>query len=85
MDFWRIIAHYPELEARLRSVDPASKLRAAGPLCQRTRARTLGRTLLVGDAAGYVDALTDEGMRLGFEEGKVESLICSASQCSEVP
>ena len=70
MDFWTIIAQYPQLEARLRSVDPASKLRGAGPLRQRARARTLGRTLLVGDAAGYVDALTGEGMRIGFEEGK---------------
>ncbi len=77
MDFWTIIAQYPELEARLRSVDPASKLRGAGPLRQRARARTLGRTLLAGDAAGYVDALTGEGMRMGFEEGKaaVESVL----------
>lgn len=79
MDFWTIIAQYPELEARLRSVDPASKLRGAGPLRQRVKFRTFGRTLLVGDAAGYVDALTGEGMRMGFEEGKaaVESVLAN--------
>jgi flavin-dependent dehydrogenase len=30
------------------------------------RGRTAGRVLLVGDAAGYVDALTGEGLRVAF-------------------
>ncbi|MDH6244454.1 NAD(P)/FAD-dependent oxidoreductase [Mycobacterium sp. OTB74] len=40
--------------------------RAAGPLRQRVRNRTAGRVLLVGDAAGYVDALTGEGLGIAF-------------------
>lgn len=40
---------------------------AAGPLRQRVSARTAGRVLLVGDAAGYVDALTGEGLGIAFE------------------
>jgi flavin-dependent dehydrogenase len=40
--------------------------RAAGPFLQRVRSRTAGRVLLVGDAAGYVDALTGEGLGLAF-------------------
>jgi flavin-dependent dehydrogenase len=40
--------------------------RAAGPLRQTARSRTAGRVMLVGDAAGYVDALTGEGMGLAF-------------------
>ena len=40
--------------------------RAAGPLRQQVRTRAAGRVLLVGDAAGYVDALTGEGMGLAF-------------------
>jgi flavin-dependent dehydrogenase len=47
--------------------------RAAGPLRQRVRTRTAGRVLLVGDAAGYVDALTGEGMGLAF--GAAELLV----------
>ena len=39
--------------------------RAAGPLRQKVSNRTAGRVLLVGDAAGYIDALTGEGMGLG--------------------
>jgi flavin-dependent dehydrogenase len=40
--------------------------RAAGPLRQKVRSRTAGRVLLVGDAAGYVDALTGEGLGIAF-------------------
>jgi len=47
--------------------------RAAGPLRQNVRARTAGRVLLVGDAAGYIDALTGEGMGLAF--GAAELLV----------
>ncbi|WP_285029195.1 NAD(P)/FAD-dependent oxidoreductase [Mycolicibacterium sp. lyk4-40-TYG-92] len=39
---------------------------AAGPLRQQVRTRVAGRVLLVGDAAGYVDALTGEGLGLSF-------------------
>jgi flavin-dependent dehydrogenase len=49
--------------------------RAAGPLRQRVSSRTVGRVLLVGDAAGYVDALTGEGLGLAF--GAAELLVKS--------
>lgn len=41
----------------------------AGPLRQPTRGAVAGggRIALVGDAAGYLDALTGEGLSLGFE------------------
>jgi flavin-dependent dehydrogenase len=47
--------------------------RAAGPLRQKVRSRTAGRVLLVGDAAGYVDALTGEGLGIAF--GAAELLV----------
>jgi flavin-dependent dehydrogenase len=43
-----------------------TKARGAGPLRQSPRGRVQGRALLVGDAAGYVDALTGEGMAAGL-------------------
>ena len=46
---------------------------AAGPLRQKVRSRTAGRVLLVGDAAGYVDALTGEGLGIAF--GAAELLV----------
>jgi flavin-dependent dehydrogenase len=71
VNFWETVSQLPDLERSLRAAKPISKLRGAGPLRQNLTSRTLGRSLLVGDAAGYVDALTGEGMRVGFEEGRV--------------
>jgi flavin-dependent dehydrogenase len=64
--FDQALAAVPTLAGRLAGAPAASSLRGAGPFRSRTRARTRGRVMLVGDAAGYVDALTGEGLRLGF-------------------
>lgn len=68
------LAEFPELRDRIagRPHDPD---RAAGPLRQRVSSRAAGRVLLVGDAAGYVDALTGEGLGLAF--GAAELLVKS--------
>ncbi|HWD80944.1 MAG TPA: FAD-dependent monooxygenase [Kribbella sp.] len=57
---------FPQLKRRLHGAEPASTVMGAGPLRQRVRARTAGRVLLVGDAAGYVDALTGEGIAVAL-------------------
>ena len=62
-------ARFPALRERLDRVLRRSRVRGAGPLRQRSRARVAGRVLLVGDAAGYVDALTGEGIALGLGPG----------------
>jgi flavin-dependent dehydrogenase len=67
-DFDAVIAGIPDLAARLAGATVASSRRGAGPFRQRTRARTAGRVMLVGDASGYVDAITGEGLRLGFAQ-----------------
>jgi flavin-dependent dehydrogenase len=56
------LAAFPELRERLAGARAVSAVRGAGPLRQRVDARVAGRVLLVGDAAGYVDALTGEGI-----------------------
>lgn len=55
------LQHFPELAQRLEGV-AGDRVRGAGPLRQRVARRVAGRVLLVGDAAGYVDALTGEGI-----------------------
>ncbi|HMH57634.1 MAG TPA: NAD(P)/FAD-dependent oxidoreductase [Galbitalea sp.] len=67
-DFDAAIADIPDLATRLAGATVTSLRRGAGPFRQRTRARTKGRILLVGDASGYVDAITGEGLRLGFAQ-----------------
>lgn len=56
----------PALRSRLRGAAPATAVRGAGPLRQRASAVRCGRVLLAGDAAGYVDALTGEGLSIGL-------------------
>lgn len=60
------LADFPELQERLAGVPVQSAVRGAGPLRQRSHRRVEGRVLLVGDASGYVDALTGEGIALGL-------------------
>lgn len=57
---------FPALQRRLVGARPATDVMGAGPLRQRVRARAAGRVLLVGDAAGYVDALTGEGIAVAL-------------------
>ncbi|WP_329031787.1 NAD(P)/FAD-dependent oxidoreductase [Streptomyces sp. NBC_01725] len=59
------LARFPEL-APLLGERAASGVRGAGPLRQRVSRPLAGRVLLVGDAAGYVDALTGEGVALAL-------------------
>ncbi|MBO1750525.1 FAD-dependent monooxygenase [Actinotalea sp. BY-33] len=64
------VAAVPELAHRLAGTATTSTLRGAGPLEQRTTRRTSGRARLVGDASGYVDALTGEGLRVGLAQAR---------------
>ncbi|MFE5341120.1 NAD(P)/FAD-dependent oxidoreductase [Isoptericola sp. NPDC056578] len=64
------LATLPELADRLAGAPAAGPVRGAGPMRVRSRARTAGRVRLVGDASGYVDALTGEGLRVGFAQAR---------------
>ncbi|GIH94748.1 NAD(P)/FAD-dependent oxidoreductase [Planobispora siamensis] len=63
------LAAFPSLAERLGG-SAATRVRGAGPLRQRVRSRVAGRVLLVGDAAGYVDALTGEGISLALQSAR---------------
>jgi flavin-dependent dehydrogenase len=67
--FEEMLLEFPRLHARVDGVS-RTRVRGAGPLRQRSRQRTAGRILLVGDAAGYVDALTGEGIALGLAQAR---------------
>lgn len=65
------LAAFPELAMRLQGAGPVTSALGAGPLSQRVTSRVLGRVLLVGDAGGYVDALTGEGLAVGFAQARM--------------
>ena len=60
---------FPALLEQL-PIHAVTRSRGAGPLRQRVASRRVGRVLLVGDAAGYVDALTGEGLAVSFEAAR---------------
>lgn len=62
------LAQFPELRERLAGAGWSTAVRGAGPLRQASRRRVQGRALLVGDAGGYVDALTGEGISLALAQ-----------------
>ncbi|MFI9203235.1 NAD(P)/FAD-dependent oxidoreductase [Streptomyces sp. NPDC053048] len=59
------MADFPAL-APLLDGPAVSPVRGAGPLRRGTRRKVAGRVLFIGDAAGYVDALTGEGIALAL-------------------
>ncbi len=75
------LTQLPELAQRLAG-SGHGKVAGAGPLHQRASARVAGRVLLVGDASGYVDALTGEGIALGLAQARaaVEAIAAGSPQ-----
>ncbi|BBX72446.1 NAD(P)/FAD-dependent oxidoreductase [Mycobacterium shinjukuense] len=58
---------FPRLARHLKGASPGPA-RGCGPLRQVVSRRVAGRVLLVGDAAGYEDALTGEGISLAVKQ-----------------
>jgi len=77
--FDTFLAQFPSLAARLSGVPVASRDRGCGPLAQRVRAVARGRIALVGDASGYLDAITGEGLSLAFHQA--EALVAAIAGC----
>ncbi len=68
--FDQLLDSFPDLRQRIVGCREVSRHRGAGPLMQRVRGVWRGRVLLVGDAAGYVDAITGEGLSLAFHQAE---------------
>jgi flavin-dependent dehydrogenase len=61
------LAWFPRLALQLQGAS-RGQARGCGPLRQVVSRRVVGRVLLVGDAAGYDDALTGEGISLAVKQ-----------------
>jgi menaquinone-9 beta-reductase len=61
-----LMGSFRELQDRLAGAQPSSPILAAGPLEQPAQSVTAEGILLAGDAAGYLDAITGEGLSLAF-------------------
>lgn len=77
-----LLSDFPDLQDRLAGAPAATSVRGAGPLRQIARTQQLGRVLLIGDAAGYHDALTGEGIAVGLATAReaVASIVAGRPQ-----
>jgi flavin-dependent dehydrogenase len=66
----QLLKLFPRLNEHLGESPPSSHIRGAGPFEQRVSKGRKGRFFLVGDAAGYLDPLTGEGIKLGLDGAK---------------
>jgi flavin-dependent dehydrogenase len=61
-----LLDRFPRLRDQVDGAPTGSEERGSGPLAQAARARFAHRLALVGDAAGYVDAITGQGLTLAL-------------------
>lgn len=71
--FDSLLMNFPRLASRLVDARATSRDRGAGPFDQRVRNVVAGRIALVGDASGYVDAITGEGVGMALRQADVLS------------
>lgn len=83
--FEEALASFPSLAQRLAGAEWTTSARGAGPLQQRVSSPARGRVLLVGDAAGYVDALTGEGLRIGLACAQAAVTAVAAGRPEDYP
>ncbi len=62
----KLFERFPSISARLAGAVVDSRPRGAGPMARSARSRIADRFALVGDAAGYIDAITGEGLSLAL-------------------
>ena len=80
--FEQMLQWYPQLASRLQNKPTTSTIRGSGTFEQRVSTPISHRVLLVGDAAGYLDPITGEGIRLGLASARlaVENIIHNTPQ-----
>lgn len=60
------LERFPAIAERVRGAPMDSLHRGLGPLVRSSRCRVADRLALVGDAAGFVDGITGEGLTIAF-------------------
>jgi menaquinone-9 beta-reductase len=64
----KLIDLFPEISRRLKGVQPTSSVRGAISGSSNMRSVVRDGVALIGDASGSVDALTGEGLSMGFRQ-----------------
>ncbi len=66
-----LASRFPLLGARLRDGPSISSVKGAGPMARRATRRNSNRMVLVGDAAGFVDSISGDGLSIAFNSALI--------------
>ena len=85
--FESLLNEFQELKVKVADAPEASKAGAVGPLATQSRQPSGTRFLLVGDALGYVDGITGEGISVALEQaervGSMLPSVLAQGDCSQ--
>jgi flavin-dependent dehydrogenase len=76
------LPQFPALADRLKNAPATSTERGAQTVSRTLRRVTRGNVALIGDASGSVDAITGEGLALGFRQAKELATAMAAGDLS---
>lgn len=77
--FMSLVEGFRPLSDFLEGARPLNPAGLTGPLRQAASATVADRTLLVGDAAGFVDAITGEGISISLLSARIAAEVLSDS------
>ena len=66
-----LASRFPALLARLANAPTISSVRGAGPMARASTRRNGDRMVLVGDAAGFVDSISGDGLSIAFNSALI--------------
>ena len=66
--FSTLLEEFPKLQARINKADVLDESKSKGPLYQKTKDVVNKKILLIGDAAGFFDPITGEGISLAAKQ-----------------
>ena len=66
-----LASRFPALLARLANAPTISSVRGAGPMARASTRRNSDRMVLVGDAAGFVDSISGDGLSIAFNSALI--------------
>jgi flavin-dependent dehydrogenase len=77
--FWEELARLPHLAARVRQAQVVRPLMAIGPLSYRARRLSTHGALLVGDAGGFYDPFTGQGVYRALVSAAIAADVAGAA------